>query len=67
MEHKERREFNYEMAQTIGRIEAKLDGLCGPEGRVTKIEKSQERQWWYSVAILPITGFMHALAKRWGI
>lgn len=56
-----------EMAQTLGRIEGKLDSLCGPEGRVTKLEKSQERHWWFTVAIGPTLALAHSVARKFGI
>ena len=66
MEHHERREFNLEMAQTLGRIEGKLDGLTGPEGRVTKIEQAQTRHWWFTVAIAPVLALLHGIARKAG-
>ena len=56
-----------EMGQTLGRIEAKLDGLCGPEGRVTKLEKAQTRQWWLTVAVTPIIALLHGIARKAGV
>lgn len=63
----ERRLFNLEMAQAIGRIEGKLDGLCGPEGRVTKLESAQTRQWWLAVAIAPALAIFHGFARKFGV
>jgi hypothetical protein len=67
MDHHERREYNLEMAQAIGRIEGKLDGLCGPEGRITRIEESQTRQWWFSAVIAPFLVIAHAVARKLGV
>ena len=63
----ERREHNIEMAQALGRIEEKLDGLCGPTGRVTKLENAQTRQWWVSVAIAPALALLHGFARKFGV
>lgn len=63
----ERRLFNLEMAQAIGRIEGKLDGLCGSDGRVTKLEQAQTRQWWLAVAIAPALAVLHAFARKAGV
>jgi hypothetical protein len=56
-----------EMAQTLGRIEGKLDSLTGPEGRITKIEKEQERQFWITVAIAPALAALHQLLRKFGV
>jgi hypothetical protein len=63
----ERRAFNIEMAQALGRIEGKLDSLCGPEGRVTRLEKSQTHQWWFSMAIAPALALAHEVARKFGV
>jgi hypothetical protein len=67
MEHHERRQYNLEMAQAIGRIEGKLDSLCGPEGRVTKLENAQTRQWWLTAVVVPILAVAHAFARKMGV
>jgi len=56
-----------EMAQALGRIEGKLDSLCGPEGRITKLEKTQERHWWFTVAIGPALALGHSIARKFGV
>lgn len=56
-----------EMAQALGRIEGKLDGLCGEEGRITKLEKSQTRQWWFSVAVAPFLAIAQHIARKFGV
>lgn len=66
-DHHERREYNLEMAHTLGRIEGKLDSLCGPEGRVTKLEHSQEKQWWVSFVITPIVIALGHIARALGV
>jgi hypothetical protein len=63
----ERREFNTEMATAITRIEGKLDSLCGPEGRVTKLEKAQTRQWWFTVVVSPFLAIAYAIARKLGV
>lgn len=66
MEHHERREFNFEMAQTLGRIEEKLDSLGGPTGRVTKLEDAQKRHWWFSYVVTPALFIGHTIARQLG-
>jgi hypothetical protein len=63
----ERRAYNLEMAQAVGRIEGKLDSLCGPEGRVTRLERSQTRQWWFSMAVAPALAGLHGIARKLGV
>ena len=63
----ERRALNLQMAEDIGYIKGKLDSLCGPEGRVTQIEKSQTRQWWFSAVVAPFLVIAHAVARKLGV
>jgi hypothetical protein len=53
-------------AEANGRMEAKLDALAGPEGRVTKLEKAAVRQWWISIAIAPALAGLHQLLRKLG-
>lgn len=67
----ERRAFNLDMARQLGRIEGKLDDLCGDRGRVTKIEEEQERAkqraWIHTAFVVPVMTGLHLLAKKLGI
>ncbi len=63
----ERRERNEQMAEDIGYIKAMLEGLCGPQGRVTTLEKHQDRQWWITVLIAPVLAIAHAVARKFGV
>lgn len=56
-----------EMAQTLGRIEGKLDSLAGPTGRVTKLEEAHTRQWWVTIAIGPALAIAHQALRKFGI
>lgn len=56
-----------DMAQTLGRIEGKLDSLAGPEGRITKLENIQDRQWWLTVAIGPVLAIAHQVLRKVGV
>ena len=57
-------------AEYRGQVTEKLNGLCGPEGRVTKLEKYNERQEWKSygkhalTAVLAVA--MHKVTKLIG-
>lgn len=59
--------FQSRVAEALGRIEEKVDGLAGPNGRVTKIEEAQTRQWWYTVAIAPILILAHQIIRKLGV
>jgi hypothetical protein len=63
----ERREFNLEQAQALGRIEAKIDSLCGPEGRITKLEAQQTRQWWFTACVSPVLFLLQGIARKFGV
>lgn len=66
-EHHERRQSNEQMASDIGYMRGLLEGLAGPEGRVTKLEKSQDRQWWLTVAIGPALAILHQGLRKFGV
>lgn len=42
------RDTQLKQAETIGEIKGQLSGLCGPEGRITKIEQDKVREGWKS-------------------
>lgn len=54
-------------ATNTGRIEAKLDSLIGPGGRITQLEDHNARQWWLTMAVIPVMGVFHAAARKLGI
>lgn len=60
-------DFEIYVAQSLGRIEQKIDDLSGTEGRVTRLEKAQERHWWFTVAIAPVLAVLHGVARKMGI
>jgi hypothetical protein len=35
--------------------------------RIEKLEASNVRQWWFTGAILPVIGILHAIAKKLGV
>lgn len=67
MSQQERRAGNTQMAEDIGYIKGMLEGLCGPEGRVTKIEQAQTRHWWLTVAIGPALALAHQFLRKVGV
>jgi hypothetical protein len=70
IEHHERREYNLQMAQTLGRIEEAVNSLAGPTGRVTKIEEAQDkaetRSWIQTAIVIPVVAALHLGAKKIG-
>lgn len=60
-------EFERDVLKSLGRIEEKVDSLSGPQGRVTKLEEQQQRQWWLSAAIIPVISGVHAIARKIGL
>lgn len=61
------REAQLVHATNTGRIEAKIDSLVGPEGRVTKLEEHNTRQFWVTVGVVPLLGLLHAAARKMGL
>lgn len=41
--------------------------LIGPEGRVTKLENADTRQWWLTMAITPVLVLLHSTARKFGV
>jgi len=70
-EHRERREYNLQMAEDIGSIKAMLEGLAGPQGRVTALEDdaktAERRQWIHSAVVIPLVTAFHLGAKKLGL
>ncbi len=69
-EHHERREYNIQMASDIGEIKGMLEGLAGEHGRVTALEKAQDRaelrSWVQTAIVIPVVGALHIGAKKLG-
>lgn len=70
-EHRERREYNLQMAQDIGEIKGLLESLAGPQGRVTALEDDAKwqdtKQWLHSCVVLPVVGVAHVIAHKIGL
>lgn len=60
-------------AEHRGMVAAKLEGLCGDQGRVTKLEQYNERQAWKSygkhalTAIIAVAGQKVAKMIGWNL
>lgn len=66
-DHRERREGNQQMSEDIGYMRGLLEGLAGPEGRVTKLERSAERNWWMTYVITPTLFIAKGIAGHFGV
>lgn len=53
-------------AGLMGEMKASMDGLCGPTGRVTKLEAKDTRQWYYNMFAIPVIAFLHSVARKFG-
>ena len=60
-------DFKLHVATSLGRIEEKLDGLAGPDGRVKKLEEAQTRHWWVTIVIAPFLAMFHAVLRHYKI
>lgn len=67
MEHIERRQHQEQMATDIGYMKGLLEGLAGPEGRVTKLENQHERQFWVSYVVTPVLILASHIARSFGV
>lgn len=60
--------FEHHVAESLGRIESKIDALGGEHGRVTKLEKkvewAEDKQWLHTVLVIPITTALGALLRH---
>jgi len=69
-EHRERREYNMQMASDIGEIKGMLEGLAGEHGRVTMLEQAQDRaelrSWVQTAVVVPVVAALHLGAKKLG-
>ncbi len=59
-------DFEQHVAESLGRIEAKVDGLAGENGRITKIEEELNRNWWYTAAVVPATALLNVVIRKIG-
>lgn len=62
----ERREGNIQMAADIGYMRGVLEGLAGPQGRITKLESAATRNWWMTYVVTPALFIGHAIARNMG-
>lgn len=62
----ERRQHNDKMAEDIGYMRGLLEGLAGPQGRVTKLEAAATRNWWMTYVVTPFLFLAKGIAVHFG-
>ncbi len=60
-------ELLIKIAEDVAATKTAVEALGGPQGRVTKLEESHERHFWYTVAIVPFLAIGHAVARKFGV
>lgn len=64
---KEIRDCQVDTSVAIGKVEVHVENLAGPQGRVTKLENTNTRQWWLTAGLGPILLIAHGLARKFGV
>lgn len=64
---KEIRDRQADTSVAIGKVEVHVENLAGPQGRVTKLENTNTRQWWLHAGIGPFLLVAHAFARKFGV
>ncbi len=66
--------FNLKVAQSLGRIENKIDTFIsssGPIGtvekRISSLESDRTRNWWFTVVFAPLIAAVTATLRHFGI
>lgn len=54
-------------AVSLGKVEIHVENLAGPQGRVTKLENTNTRQWWLHAAVLPLVFIIKGVTKHLGL
>jgi hypothetical protein len=61
------RDTQLEQAESLGKMAGQIDSLAGAEGRVTKLESAQTRQWWFTFAIAPVLMIAKGIVNHFGV
>ena len=64
---REIRDGQTDLAVKVGKVEAHVEGLSGPYGRVTALETTNTRQWWMHATITPLTAILYASLRKFGV
>lgn len=60
------RESQIQHALEFGEMKGTIEGLAGPYGRITSLEKTNVRQWWVH-ALTPAMLAMYGVARKLGL
>lgn len=63
----ERRSHNLQMAEDIGYMKGLLEGIAGPDGRITQLEHASTRNWWVTYVVTPLLFLASATARHFGV
>lgn len=55
------------MRDDLSSTKTMVESLSGPDGRITKLEDEQRRQWWITVCIAPVLALAHSIARKLGV
>lgn len=50
----------------VSETKSMVESLSGPQGRVTKLEEEQRRNFWMTVCIGPALALAHGAARKFG-
>lgn len=53
-----------EQAEKHGKMRGDIDAV---DARISSVEKSNTRHWWVTVAIAPLLGLIHGIARKMGV
>lgn len=56
-----------DIQKDVSSTRAMVEALGGENGRVTNLEKDQNRNFWVTVAIVPALTAVHATLRKFGI
>lgn len=56
-----------DIQKDVSATKTMVDALGGENGRVTNLEKDQNRNFWVTVAIVPALTAVHATLRKFGI
>ena len=63
----DRDDLMLKIAQDVAFTRATVESLAGPEGRVTRLERDQDRQWWFTAAVVQVLALAHGVARKFGV
>lgn len=56
-----------DIQKDVSATKTAVEALAGRDGRVTQLEEAADRQFWYTMAVVPVFGLLHAFARKFGV